>query len=251
MGRRRHRRRLAERADAAAGLSASTPSRDKALAARKTAKLPRSYLGLGRDAATPTSNGFFPYTPATNLLYGLHEAIAMLRRGRPRQRLRAPRPPRRGDAPRGARLGPRDPLPRSARIFAASLTARHDARRARRRRVARKSILERFDMSLGTGLGKVAGKVFRIGHLGDFNDLMLIGTLAGVEMGLRRGRRAAPGGRRRRGDGLSRGRARTRRREGGAARCRVAPPRRSCRPSARGRDGCSSAANPCTVGGIL
>ena len=77
-------------------------------------------------------------------------------------------------------------------------------------------------MSLGTGLGRLAGKVFRIGHLGDFNDLMLMGTLAGVEMGLRARRRAAPQGRRAGGDGLSR---RVRPRPGAHGRLKPGPPR--------------------------
>ena len=103
---------------------------------------------------------------------------------------------RHGEATRRAvaRLGARGSLRRTRRSTAAHLTAvllpaGHDADALRRK------ILEAFDMSLGTGLGQLAGKVFRIGHLGHFNDLTLAGTLAGVEMGLQLGRRAAPAGR--------------------------------------------------------
>jgi alanine-glyoxylate transaminase/serine-glyoxylate transaminase/serine-pyruvate transaminase len=128
-------------------------------------------------------SGFFPYTPATNLLYGLREALHMLlEEGLPQVFARHARL---GEATRRAvRAWGLEILCLEPREYSNSLTAvllpdGHDADRLRR------IILDHYDMSLGTGLGKVQGKVFRIGHLGDFNDLMLAGTLAGVEMGLR------------------------------------------------------------------
>jgi alanine-glyoxylate transaminase / serine-glyoxylate transaminase / serine-pyruvate transaminase len=162
------------------GLSFNAVS-DKALAAGKTARLPRSYWAWDEIIAS-NRDGYFPYTPSTNLLYGLHEAIAMLlEEGLPAvfERHR-----RHGEATRRAvRAWELELLCRNADEYSNSLTAielpeGHDADRFRR------IVLERFDMSLGTGLGKVAGKVFRIGHLGFFNDLTLAGTLCGVEMGL-------------------------------------------------------------------
>ena len=102
------------------------------------------------------------------------------------ERVRPPRPPRRGDAARGARRGARGAVRGRARVLRLA-DRRADARWPRRRRGAQ-GHPRAFDMSLGTGLGKLAGKVFRIGHLGDFNDLTLAGTLAGVEMGLQRRR---------------------------------------------------------------
>jgi alanine-glyoxylate transaminase/serine-glyoxylate transaminase/serine-pyruvate transaminase len=126
--------------------------------------------------------GYFPYTPATNLLYGLHEAIAMLRE----EGLQAvfARHARHAEATRRAvRAGGLEILCANTEEYSNTLTAvmmpaGHDAD------ALRKTILEAYDMSLGTGLGRLAGKIFRIGHLGDFNDLTLTGTLAGVEMGL-------------------------------------------------------------------
>jgi alanine-glyoxylate transaminase / serine-glyoxylate transaminase / serine-pyruvate transaminase len=153
----------------------------KALAAAAAAKLPRSYWAWDEMLANGRS-GFFPYTPATNLLYGLREALAMLEEeglenvfARHQRHAEATR--------RAVRAWGLEVLALEPREYSGSLTAvllppGHDADRAR------KLILEAFDLSLGTGLGKLAGKVFRIGHLGDFNDLALLGTLAGVEMGL-------------------------------------------------------------------
>lgn len=163
------------------GLSFNAIS-DKALAASKAAKLPRSYWDWA-SMLGPNANGFFPYTPATNLLYGLREAIAMLME----EGLSAvfARHARHGEATRCAvKAWGLDILAANPAEFSNALTAvlmppGADAD------ALRKIVLERFDMSLGAGLGKVAGKVFRIGHLGDFNDLTLMGTLAGVEMGLR------------------------------------------------------------------
>jgi alanine-glyoxylate transaminase/serine-glyoxylate transaminase/serine-pyruvate transaminase len=127
-------------------------------------------------------NGYFPYTPATNLLYGLREALTMLEE----EGLDAvfARHQRHGEAARravrawGLEVLALDPREYSGSLTAVVMPAGHDADRLR------KVILEAFDMSLGTGLGKLSGKVFRIGHLGDFNDLTLMGTLSGVEMGL-------------------------------------------------------------------
>jgi alanine-glyoxylate transaminase/serine-glyoxylate transaminase/serine-pyruvate transaminase len=154
----------------------------KALAAAKSARLPKSYWAWDEMVANGRS-GYFPYTPATNLLYGLREALAMLLDEEGLDAVFA-RHQRHAEATRravrawGLEVLALDPREYSASLTAVLLPAGHDADRVR------KIILEAFDMSLGTGLGKLAGKVFRIGHLGDFNDLALMGTLAGVEMGL-------------------------------------------------------------------
>jgi alanine-glyoxylate transaminase/serine-glyoxylate transaminase/serine-pyruvate transaminase len=162
------------------GLSFNAIS-DKALAAAKSAGLPRSYWGWDEMLASGRS-GYFPYTPATNLLYGLREALAMLEEeglenvfARHQRHAEATR---RAVRAWGLEVLATNPAEYSASLTAVLLPAGHDADRVR------KIVLETFDMSLGTGLGKLAGKVFRIGHLGDFNDLALMGTLAGVEMGL-------------------------------------------------------------------
>jgi alanine-glyoxylate transaminase/serine-glyoxylate transaminase/serine-pyruvate transaminase len=154
----------------------------KALAASKSAGLPRSYWAWDEMLSNGKS-GYFPYTPATNLLYGLREALKMLLEEGGLDAVFA-RHQRHGEATRRAVQGwglevlALDPREYSGSLTAVVMPAGHDADRVR------KTILEAFDMSLGTGLGKLAGKVFRIGHLGDFNDLTLMGTLAGVEMGL-------------------------------------------------------------------
>ncbi|HKU45291.1 MAG TPA: aminotransferase class V-fold PLP-dependent enzyme [Burkholderiales bacterium] len=154
----------------------------KALAASKAAKLPKSYWAWDEMIANGKS-GYFPYTPATNLLYGLREALKMLLDEEGLDAVFA-RHQRHAEATRRAvRAWGLEVFALDAREYSGSLTAvlmpaGHDADRLR------KVILEAFDMSLGTGLTKVSGKVFRIGHLGDFNDLTLMGTLAGVEMGL-------------------------------------------------------------------
>ena len=154
----------------------------KALAASRAARLPRSYWAWDEMLANG-KNGYFPYTPATNLLYGLREALRMLLDEEGLENVFA-RHQRHAEATRRAvRAWGLEVLALDQREYSGSLTAvlmpaGHDADRVR------KTILEAFDMSLGTGLGKLAGKVFRIGHLGDFNDLTLMGTLAGVEMGL-------------------------------------------------------------------
>ena len=154
----------------------------KALAAAKTARLPRSYWDWAPMLAA-NANGFFPYTPATNLLYGLREAVLMLMEEGLANVFA--RHARHGEATRqavrawGLDILAVNPAEYSNSLTAVLMPAGTDADALRR------IVLERFDMSLGAGLGKVAGKVFRIGHLGDFNDLTLMGTLAGVEMGLR------------------------------------------------------------------
>jgi alanine-glyoxylate transaminase/serine-glyoxylate transaminase/serine-pyruvate transaminase len=154
---------------------------DKALAAAKQGGMPRSYWDW-EDMLKNNASGFFPYTPATNLLYGLREALAMLREeGLPNVFARHAR---HGEATRRAvrawdlEILCAEPAEYSNVLTAVMMPKGHDAD------AFRAAVLERFDMSLGTGLAKLAGKVFRIGHLGDLNDLTLMGTLAGVEMGL-------------------------------------------------------------------
>ena len=154
----------------------------KALAASKGARLPRSYWAWDEMIANGRS-GYFPYTPATNLLYGLREALAMLLDEEGLDAVFA-RHQRHAEATRravrawGLEVFALDPREYSASLTAVLMPPGHDADRLRA------LILDAFDMSLGTGLTKLSGKVFRIGHLGDFNDLTLMGTLAGVEMGL-------------------------------------------------------------------
>lgn len=162
------------------GLSFNAIS-DKALSAAKASTMPKSYWDweamIGANAQS-----VFPYTPATNLLYGLKEAILMLEEeGLPNVFARHQRHAR---ATRAAvEAWGLEVLAEDSREYSGSLTAvrlpeGHDAD------ALRALILERFDLSLGNGLGKLKGRVFRIGHLGWFNDLMLAGTLCGVEMGL-------------------------------------------------------------------
>ncbi len=155
---------------------------DKALQASTSATLGRSYWDW-EPIIEANKNGFFPYTPATNLLFGLDEALDMLLE----EGLEAvfARHARLARATRAALSGwGLENLAVLREEYSNSLTAvvmpeGHDADNLRR------LILERFNMSLGTGLGKLRGKVFRIGHLGHFNDLTLMGTLCGVEMGLK------------------------------------------------------------------
>jgi alanine-glyoxylate transaminase/serine-glyoxylate transaminase/serine-pyruvate transaminase len=153
----------------------------KALAAAQHAGLPKSYWDW-QSMLAANKDGYFPYTPATNLLYGLREALRMLAE-EGLENVFA-RHTRHGEATRRAVAGwglevlCADPAEHSGSLTAVMVPAGHNADELRRR------ILEAFDMSLGTGLGRLAKKVFRIGHLGHFNDLMLAGTLAGVEMGL-------------------------------------------------------------------
>ena len=153
----------------------------KARAASKHARLPKSYWRW-EEMIKANQSGFFPYTPATNLLYGLREALRMLQEeGLDNvftRHARLAEATRRAVRAWGLEILCLNPAEYSNTLTAVLMPEGHDAD------ALRKLILERFDMSLGTGLGKVQGKVFRIGHLGDFNTLMLAGTLAGVEMGL-------------------------------------------------------------------
>lgn len=163
------------------GLSFNAIS-DKAVAASKTAGLQNAYWSWA-EMEGPNATGYFPYTPATNLLYGLVEAVAMLHE-EGLENVFA-RHARHGAATRaaveawGLEVLCQVPAHRSPVLTAVMVPEGHSAD------AFRATTLRNYDMSLGNGLSKVADKVFRIGHLGDFNDLMLCGTLAGVEMGLR------------------------------------------------------------------
>jgi len=155
---------------------------EKALAASKSAKLPRAYWDwqpMLRDNAA----GFFPYTPSTNILYGLREALNMLRdEGLDNviaRHERFGRATRAAAKAWGLDILAVNPAEYSGVLTAVIMPEGRDAD------VFRQIVLERFDMSLGTGLGRMKGKIFRIGHLGDLNDLTLAGTLSGVEMGLK------------------------------------------------------------------
>ncbi|MBM3621919.1 MAG: aminotransferase class V-fold PLP-dependent enzyme [Alphaproteobacteria bacterium] len=162
------------------GLSFNAIS-EKALAASKSSTLIRSYWSWEEQLAM-NANGWFPYTPATNLLYGLSEAVDMLmEEGLATvfaRHARHAEATRRAVRAWGLELLCVNPAEYSNSLTAVLMPAGHDAD------AFRKVVLTKFNMSLGQGLTKVAGKVFRIGHLGDFNDLSLIGTLGGVEMGL-------------------------------------------------------------------
>ncbi len=162
------------------GLSFNAIS-DKAIAAAKTSKLPKSYWQW-EDMLGPNKTGYFPYTPATNLLYGLREALAMLlEEGLDnvfKRHDRHAEATRRAVRGWGLEILCVNPAEYSSALTAVLMPDGYNEAEFR------KVVLDNFNMSLGSGLGKVAGKVFRIGHLGDFNDLMLAGTLAGVEMGL-------------------------------------------------------------------
>ena len=163
------------------GLSFNVVS-NKALEAYKNSKLTKSYFDWGQMIEN-NKNGFYPYTPAVNLLYGLNESINMLLE-EGLENVFA-RHARHAEATRiavhawGLEILAKNPVERSNSITAIMVPAGYDSDNLR------KIILDNYDMSLGTGLAKIKGKVFRIGHLGDFNDLMLAGTLAGVEMGLK------------------------------------------------------------------
>jgi alanine-glyoxylate transaminase/serine-glyoxylate transaminase/serine-pyruvate transaminase len=153
----------------------------KALAANKSARLAKSYFAWD-DMLASNKDGFFPYTPATNLLYGLAEAIDMLHEeGLDRVFARHERHAegvRRAVKAWGLEILCKDPKYYSPVLTGVMVPEGHNADHLR------KTALDHFDVSLGTGLTKVAGKVFRIGHLGDTNDLTIIATLAGVEMAL-------------------------------------------------------------------
>src|ERR1700724_3364375 len=147
---------------------------EKALAAAKTARLPRSYWDW-QPMLQANDKGFFPYTPATNLLYGLKEALAML--GEEGLENVFARHDRHAEATRravkawGLEILCVEPREYSSSLTAVLMPQGHSADGLRQ------TILDRFDMSLGSGLGRLADKVFRIGHLGDLNDLTLAGTL--------------------------------------------------------------------------
>jgi len=161
------------------GLSFNALS-DKALAAHKTSRMGKSFWDWSEMLAS-NKTGFFPYTPSTNLLYGLREAILMLHEeGLDNVFARHDRhaeATRRAVRAWGLEILCAEPAEYSSALTAVMMPAGHDADKLRA------AILDAFDMSLGMGLNKLSGKVFRIGHLGDFNDLTLMGTLAGVEMG--------------------------------------------------------------------
>jgi alanine-glyoxylate transaminase / serine-glyoxylate transaminase / serine-pyruvate transaminase len=153
----------------------------KALEASKTANIPRAYWEWNEMIAA-NANGFFPSTPATNLLYGLHEGIAMLNEeGLSNvfaRHLRYSQATRAAAAVWGLEVLCQNAAEHSPILTALMMPEGHNAD------AFRKVALVNFNMSLGQGLSKVAGKVFRIGHLGDFNDLTLMATLSGVEMSL-------------------------------------------------------------------
>ena len=162
------------------GLSFNAVS-EKALAVSKKAGMQKSYWDW-QPMLQANANGFFPYTPATNLLYGLREALCMLQEEGLKNVFA--RHHRLAEATRaavrawGLEIVCANPEEYSDVLTGVLMPQGHDADALRR------LVLERFNMSLGAGLGKLKGKVFRIGHLGDFNELMLAGTLCGVEMGL-------------------------------------------------------------------
>jgi alanine-glyoxylate transaminase/serine-glyoxylate transaminase/serine-pyruvate transaminase len=163
------------------GLSFNAVS-DKALAATKSARLPRSYWNW-EEMIAANKEGWYPYTPATNLLYGLRVALRMLLEEEGlenvfRRHDRQAEATRRAVKAWGLEIFCLNPAEYSSSLTAVLLPEGHSE-------IAfRQVVLERFNLSLGSGLTKLRDKVFRIGHLGDFNDLMLLGTLAGVEMGL-------------------------------------------------------------------
>ena len=154
---------------------------EKALKASSSARMPRSYWDW-QAMITANQTGYFPYTPATNLLFGLREALQMIQEEGLENVIT--RHNRFGEATRrairtwGLEVNCLNPQEFSNAVTAVRVPEGHDAD------ALRKKILEKFNLSLGNGLGKLQGKVFRIGHMGDFNDLMLAGTLSGVEMGL-------------------------------------------------------------------
>ncbi len=162
------------------GLSFNAVS-DKALKASKAARFPRSFWDWEEMIAI-NAKGYFPYTPATNLLQGLKVALDMLEEeGLPQvfaRHDRAAEATRRAVRHWGFETVCAKASDCSSSLTAVFLPEGHSADNLR------KIILERSNMSLGNGLGRLADRVFRIGHLGDFHDLMVTGTLSGVEMGL-------------------------------------------------------------------
>ncbi|WP_135466568.1 pyridoxal-phosphate-dependent aminotransferase family protein [Crenalkalicoccus roseus] len=163
------------------GLSFNAIS-EKALKASETARLPRSFWDW-KPMLAANATGYFPYTPATNLLYGLDAAVDMLlEEGLENVFARHDRhaeATRRAVRAWGLEIQCEDPRHYSSSLTAVRVPEGHSAN------ALRATILERFNMSLGNGLGQLNDRVFRIGHLGDFGDLQLVGTLGGVEMGLR------------------------------------------------------------------
>lgn len=163
------------------GLSFNAISQ-KAIEASKTSKFPKSFWRWD-DMLAMNANGFFPYTPATNLFYGLKEALHLLLEAEGlenifKRHIRHAEATRRAVRTWGLEICALDPCEFSDTVTAIMMPAGYEEA------AFRALVLDKFNLSLGAGLGKVAGKVFRIGHLGNFNDLMLAGTLAGVEMGL-------------------------------------------------------------------
>lgn len=162
------------------GLSFTAIS-EKALEASKSAQLPRTYWAW-QDMLANNANGFFPYTPATGLICGLDEAIDLMHEEgldnvfARHERLAAAT--RAAVEAWGLETQCRDARFYSPAVTAVRMPEGHNADQFRA------LVLETFDMSLGTGLTKLAGKVFRIGHLGDTNELTVLGALTGVEMGL-------------------------------------------------------------------
>jgi len=154
---------------------------EKARAKAKTGGMPRSYWDW-EDMLKPNADGFFPYTPATNLLYGLREAIAMmLEEGLENVFARHKRlaaATREAVTHWGLEVLCQNPEEYSPVLTAVVMPPGHDADQFR------KIVLENFNMSLGAGLTKLSGKVFRIGHLGECNELTLLAALTGIEMGL-------------------------------------------------------------------
>jgi alanine-glyoxylate transaminase/serine-glyoxylate transaminase/serine-pyruvate transaminase len=163
------------------GLSFNAVS-DKALAASKSAKLPRAYWNWEEMIAS-NKDGWFPYTPATNLLYGLRVALQMLLEEEGLENV-FKRHDRHAEATRravrawGLEILCANPAEYSSSLTAVLMPEGHSET------AFRQVVLDHFNLSLGSGLTRLRDKVFRIGHLGDFNDLMLCGTLAGIEMGL-------------------------------------------------------------------
>src|SRR6202051_3032622 len=154
---------------------------DKALAARKTNKMPRSYWDW-QEMLKPNASYFFPYTPATTLLYGLKESLAMLlEEGLDEvfvRHLRLAAATRAAVKAWGLEVLCLEPSEYSPVLTAVLMPSGHDADHFR------KIVLDNYNMSLGAGLAKLAGKVFRVGHLGECNELTLMGALSGVELGL-------------------------------------------------------------------
>ena len=154
---------------------------DKAFAAAKGACLARAYWHW-QPMLAANASGFFPYTPATNLLFGLAEAIEMLNEEGLdvvfARHDRLAEATRRAVRAWGLEVFCREPHAHSSSLTAVLMPEGHDAD------AFRATVLDRYNLSLGNGLGQLEGKVFRIGHLGDFNELMLAGTLSGVDLGL-------------------------------------------------------------------